>query len=318
VSARGWLLGGLLGAAAVGVGSLVLPTFYLNVLIQACILAMFAMSLDLLVGYAGLPSLGHAVFFGTAAYTAAILAVRLQVPFWGTVLLGLLATLLLALGYGVLALQTRGVYFLMITLALGQVGWGVVARWRSVTGGEDGLPGVPAAQILPGVALASPQAMFVVAAALVVLEALFLRRLMASSFGYAIRGIHASESRMEALGYHVWALKYAVYVVAGLFAGLAGLVSAYHYRFVSPADMHLLLSAEGLLMVILGGAGTILGPALGAALVVLVQNVVSTATERWVAILGIIYVAAIMFLPTGIAGGIQRAWRRAGGARGGD
>jgi branched-chain amino acid transport system permease protein len=315
MSARGWLLVVIAAGVAIAAAAVGLPSYYLNVLIQACILALFAMSLDLLVGYAGLPSLGHAVFFGTAAYAAAILAVRVQVPFWGTVALGLAATLLLALVFGALALQTRGVYFLMITLALGQVGWGIAARWRSVTGGEDGLPGVPVAQLLPGLTLGTPQATFVVAAALVVLQAAGLRLLMASPFGYTIRGIHASESRMAALGYHVWAWKYLLYVIAALGAGLAGLVAAYHYRFVSPGDLHLLLSAEGLLMVILGGAATILGPVAGAFLVVLVQNLVSTATERWVAILGIIYVGVIMFLPGGIAGGVEQLWRRTRRAR---
>jgi branched-chain amino acid transport system permease protein len=291
----------------------ILSTYYLGLVIQMMIFALFAMSLDLLIGYAGMASLGHAAYFGIAAYATGLLALRLGWSVWFALPAGLLVAALTATLFGLLALRTRGSYFLMITLALSQVLWGIAFGWRTLTGGDDGLPEVPRPDLgLPwSMADSTPFYYFVLFFAAIGM--LLLVRVVTSPFGYALRGIRESETRMLALGYNVWCYKLVAFVLAATFAGLAGCLYVYYNRFVSPDYIHVARSAEVLLMVILGGAGTLIGPAIGAALIVLLENIISAYTERWLMLLGFVYVLVALFAPNGLIGLIRNFRKRRAG-----
>ena len=279
-----------------------LSTYYLGLVIQMMIFALFAMSLDLLIGYTGMASLGHAAYFGIAAYATGLLALKLGWSVWLALPAGLLVAALTATLFGFLALRTRGSYFLMITLALSQVVWGIAFGWRSLTGGDDGLPEVPRPNLGLPWSLTDETPFYYFVLFCIGVGTFLLIRIVSSPFGFALRGIRESETRMLSLGYNVWRYKLAVFVLAATFAGLAGCLYVYYNRFVSPDYLQVVRSAEVLLMVILGGAGTLIGPAIGAALIVLLDNVVSTYTERWLLVLGVIYVIVALFAPRGVVG----------------
>jgi branched-chain amino acid transport system permease protein len=269
----------------------VLPAYYVGLLTQVLILAIFAMSMDILLGYAGLPSLGHAAMFGAGAYGTALVALKLSSNVWAHVGAGLAAAVVVSLVVGVLALRASGPYFLMITLALAQLLWALAFSWRALTGGDDGLPGVPRPYLGPLPADWGASTNFFFLALLVfVASAAAMYLLVQSPFGYALRGIRESQSRMEALGYNVWLYKYLAFIFAGLFAGVAGTLFVYYHGFVSPDVLGLQQSGNALLMVILGGAGTLWGGVLGAAILVLLINVVSSYTVHWQLILGVVYI----------------------------
>ena len=295
---------GLIGLAVV---ARLLPTYYVGLLTEALILGIFAMSLNLLLGHTGLPSLGHSAYFGAAAYTMAILSLRVLQNVWVNAAAGVFVSVLIAAIYGLLALRTSGVYFMMITLALAQVLWGIAYGWRTMTGGDDGLPGIARPDLggLVPWSLQDPANFFtaVLIIFVVVVAALYL--VVHSPFGYTLRGIRDSETRMDCLGYHVWLYKYLACLIAGGVAGIAGILFAYYHGFVSPAELSLVVSAEGLLMVIVGGAGTLFGPALGAGVVVFLRNIVSGYTERWLLVLGLIYLLVVLCAPHGIVGAIR-------------
>ena len=279
-----------------------LSTYYLGLVVQMMIFALFAMSLDLLIGYTGMASLGHAAYFGVAAYATGLLALKLGWSVWLALPAGLLVAALTATLFGFLALRTRGSYFLMITLALSQVVWGIAFGWRSLTGGDDGLPEVPRPNLGLPWSLTDETPFYYFILFCIGVSTFLLIRIVSSPFGYALRGIRESETRMLSLGYNVWRYKFVVFVLAATFAGLAGCLYVYYNRFVSPDYLQVVRSAEVLLMVILGGAGTLIGPAMGAALIVLLDNVVSAYTERWLLVLGVIYIAVALFAPRGVVG----------------
>jgi len=284
---------------------LVLPKYYVDLVTQMMIYAIFAMSLDILLGYTGLPSLGHAASFGISAYTVGIVSLKVTSLFFVVMGAALGASLALSALLAVLAIRSRGVYFLMITLALAQLLWGIAFQWRSLTGGDDGLTGIRRPGLGVSVSFADAANFYYLVLVFFVLVVVVLSVLVRSPFGNALRGIRESESRMASLGYNVWLYKFLAFVIAGTVAGVAGMLAAYHIGYISPADLGILLSAKVLLMVILGGAGTLIGPALGAALIVLLENFVSAQTERWTLVLGAIYVSVVLFAPHGILGTLK-------------
>jgi branched-chain amino acid transport system permease protein len=303
------IVGGIGGALVLLALPLALTSYQLGLLTKILIFAIFAMSLNLILGYTGLPSLGHAAYFGVAAYTVGLLALRVTANFWLDFGAGLAAAAAPAALFGLLALRAQGSYLLMSTLALAQVMWGVAFGWRWLTGGDDGLPGVPRpAAGLPW-SLAGGVAFYYFVLAVFAVAVAILAVVVASPFGRALVGIRESERRMEVLGYDTWRYKYVAFVVAGLFAGLAGALFVYYNGFVSPAYLSIVFSATGLIMVILGGAGTLLGPALGSAVIVVLENLISAQTERWLTVLGVIYVAVTLFAPAGLVG-LLRGGRR--------
>ncbi len=283
-----------------------LSSYLLTLLTQALIYAILAMSLDLLLGYTGLPSLGHAAYLGLGAYSVGVLTTRHGANFWTTLAVGVLLAMAVAAIFGLVALRATGVYFLMITLALGMVIWGLAHRWVSMTLGDNGIPGIPRPDLGLPWSLGKPIPFYYFVLAGFVLALWILWVIVRSPFGQSLAGIRESESRMRTLGYNVWLHKYIGFVIAGTFGGFAGVSWAYYNGFVSPADVELATSVEALLMVALGGRGTLLGPALGAGVIVLLKNLVSVYTQRWLLILGAVYIGTITYAPEGIAGAVRR------------
>lgn len=278
----------------------VLRPYYLALATKMLIFALFAMSLDLLLGYTGLASLGHAAYFGVAAYTVALLIVRADAPSALAFPAGLGAAVVAGALFAPLALRARGSYFLMITFALAQVVWSVAFGWRTLTNGDDGMPDIVRPNF--GFSLDSTRSFYYFVLAVVGVGTLLLIAIVKSPFGRALRGIRDSESRMQALGYDVWRHQYAAFVLSAFLAGIAGALYAYFNRFVGPEYLSIVQSAEALIMVILGGAGTLIGPAIGAGLIVFLEDFVSSMTEHWVLVLGIIYVLVTLFAPRGLIG----------------
>ena len=290
-------------------------SFILSLCIQALIYAILAMSLDIILGYTGLASLGHAAYFGVGAYAVGILATRHGAGFWTTLVVGVLLAAGVATVFGLVALRATGVYFLMITLALGMVVWGLAHRWVSMTQGDNGISGVPRPDLGFGLSLARAVPFYYFALVGCLLTFAFLRLVVRSPFGQSLVGIRESESRMRTLGYHVWLHKYLGFVIAGGVGGFAGVLWSSYQGFVSPSDLELTTSVKVLLMVALGGRGTLVGPVLGALLIVLLENLVSVYTHRWLLILGAVYIGTIVYAPEGILGALKqwkgaKAWAR--------
>ena len=293
-SRKFWLLGAAF-AISITAPSL-MPSFYVHIAILIIIFAVFAMSLDILMGYAGLPSLGHAAFYGFAAYTAGLVCARYSGTWWQGAALGLLASSLLAAVFGFIALRARGLYFLLITLALGQVLWGAANRWGSFTGGYNGLRGIPEYLQVFGTTLSAYYVTFAVAVAL----AAAMYQLVRSPFGLSLQGLRDSEMRMRALGYNIWLHKYIAFVFSALFAATAGVMSAFYKGFVSPFDLSIAVSADAILMVILGGTGTLFGSIIGAAVIVVLRNFLSIFMNHWLIVLGFIFVLTVFVAPQGV------------------
>jgi len=298
---HGWRLAvvivlGLVFAA----GPLLLSAYWVGLLTQMVILAILAMSLDILLGYTGLPSLGHAAFFGVAAYAVAVLATAYGAGFWVCVVGGILIGTLLSAALGLIVSHVRDVYFLMITLALGMVLWGLGYRWIPVTGGDNGISGIPSLAAHSGLPFAGPVAFYYVTLLVFVACAGLMALIVRSPFGLTLRGIRENEGRMKSLGFNTWLHCYLSYVIAGAFASVSGVVWAYYNGFVSPTYLDLTASSELFLMVTLGGPATLVGPVLGAAAIVLLKNVMSAYTARWLLILGIVYIVAIIAAPKGV------------------
>jgi branched-chain amino acid transport system permease protein len=262
----------------------VLSSYWVGLLTQMIIFAILAMSLDILLGYTGLPSLGHAGIFGVAAYTVAVMSTTYNAGFWTCVLSGLV----------------RDVYFLMITLALGMVLWGVSYRWIPVTGGDNGISGIPRLEAHAGLPISGTIPFYYVALLVFAACAILMALIVSSPFGFTLRGIRENESRMKSLGFNTWLHCYLSYVLSGVFAGVAGVMWAYYNGFVSPTYLDLTASSELFLMVTLGGPGTLIGPALGAGAIVLLKNVISAYTQRWLFILGTVYIVTILAAPQGL------------------
>ena len=300
----------LLGAVAPFAGSYVLV-----LMTQALVLGIIAMSVDLLLGYTGLPSLGQAAYLGMGAYLTAILASTygfgLGGGFWLVVLLGILAGAAAAAVFGLFAVRAGGVYFLMITLALGMCVWGLAYRWNSLTGGDNGInmPGRPDF----GIALSDDLNYFYLVLGFFVLSLAALHVLVRSPFGRSLVGIRERELRMRILGYNTWLHKYLAFVIAGGFGGLAGVLWAHLTGIVSPGDVILTTSVDVLLMVVLGGPGTLVGGAIGAGVVVFLREYLATIVPWWQYVLGAVYVLTILYLPGGLMGipARVRRWRSA-------
>jgi len=278
-----------------------LPTYFLVLATRIIIFSIFAMSLDLLMGYAGMPSFGHAAYFGIGSYTVGLIAIHGFSNFFGLIAAAAFASTALAALFGALVVRSAAnrIYFMMLTLALSQVVWALAFQWRSVTHGDDGISGI-AKPFISSWQLSNPSSFYLVAAALGVVCGSILLLIVNSPFGLTLKGIRESAPRMAALGYQVWLHQYVACVIAGFFAGIAGALLALQNGIVGPGQLSVATSAEAMLMVILGGAGTMIGPALGALIVVLLEFLVSEQTERWMSVLGIIYIIVVLVAPRGI------------------
>ena len=271
---------------------------------RAMVFAILAMSLDILLGFTGLASLGHAAYFGVGAYFTAIMATKFHFglgwDFWLVVPLGMLVAAASAAFFGLFAIRATGVYFLMITLALGQCVWGLAYRWNSLTGGDNGIN--VTARPSFGLDLNNERVFFFLVFAFFTATLICLYVLVRSPFGRSLAGIRERELRMQILGYNTWLHKYIAFIIAGAFGGLAGVLWAHTNGLVSPDTVVLTTSVDALLMVVLGGAGTLIGGAIGSAIVFGLREYLSTLVPWWQYVLGGVYVLAILYLPTGLMG----------------
>ncbi|MEP7031627.1 MAG: branched-chain amino acid ABC transporter permease, partial [Pseudolabrys sp.] len=283
--------------------------YYINVSSQILFYAIFALGLNVLVGYGGLVSLGHAGLFGIGAYAAGYL---LQSGFshFPAIILTLAISLGASAGFAALALRATGIGFIMITLALGQIIWGLAYRWISLTGGDNGINvhGRPAPF---GFDLGSANAFYYSTLVVFVVAVIAVTIFVRSPFGAALRGTRDQPRRMNALGYHVWLIRFYACLFSGLLTAASGILFVYYTQFISPQTLALTSSAEVLLMVIAGGPASLFGPIVGATLVVVVKTVVSGFIERWNFLLGSIFVAIVILMPEGLVPGTARLWRLA-------
>ena len=277
------------------------------------IFALFAMSYNMVFGYAGLLSLGHAAFFGAGGYTVAILKLHYNVNlFWIAAPLGLLVATLTAALFGLVALRAVGIYFLLVTFALGQMlyalAWSV--KWLS-SPGMNGITGINLPDLaIPGFTL-NTTSLYYMVFIFFAISFLLLYRLVGSPYGLAVQGIREDETRMQSVGYNTWLYKYIIFVITGTFAGLAGVLFTYYNFFVSPKHLAVVTSFLPMVMCIMGGLGTFVGPIIGAAVFIFVENFSSIYfPERWPLVLGGLFVLTIMFARKGIGVYLWRLWRK--------
>jgi branched-chain amino acid transport system permease protein len=281
--------------------------YYINITTQILFWAVAALALNILAGYGGLVSLGHAGLFGIAGYTAGLLLAA-GYGHLISIVAALIAAVATAAVFAVLALRSTGIGFLMITLALGQILWGIAYRWAGLTNGDNGVS--LASRPAPfGISLGSPTAFYYVTLIVFLFAVASVAMFVRSPFGASVRGARDQPRRMNALGYNVWLIRFLAFLLSGFWAGVAGLLFVYYNQFISPQILALQTSAEMLLMVISGGTATLFGPIVGAILVVVMKNVVSAYIVRWNLVLGVIFVAIISFMPEGLVPGTVRLWR---------
>jgi branched-chain amino acid transport system permease protein len=281
-----------------------------TILRDMLVFAVYAVSLDLLIGRAGMPSLGHAAFFGSGAYAAAVAATRLGTD---ELVVTLAAAILVASGLaaviGLLSVRASGIFFLMLTLAFAQMAFAVAFQWNDVTGGSNGFSGVRRPTLF-GADLSAPDTYYrlvVVAFALVVALVWWIAR---SHYGRALAGIRENERRMRALGYDTVRIKLSVFVLSAALAAVAGTLSAWSFRFVATSDVGLGRSVEGFVMVLIGGAGTLVGPVVGAAVVLYIDRVLSSSIAWSQTVLGLVFIVFVLAARQGIVGVARRAYAR--------
>ena len=282
--------------------------FYVSFVRRALIFALAASSLNFILGYGGMVALGHAAFFGAGAYVAAFLSTQGLQQAWLGWPIAMLVSAGLALIVGVVSLRTRGVYFIMITLAFAQMVFYLFISLRQY-GGEDGI-NLPAPLQLPGLNLANDLTSYYVVLVIVVGCLWLMNRVVQARFGQALQGIRENEPRMEALGYPVFKIKLLAFVLAGAVAGLAGALLANHNLFVSPSLMHWTSSASLIIMVIVGGIGLRYGGVVGAAVMLWLEEVLRLYTDYWHMPLGFLLLAIVLFAPRGLSGAWSTFARR--------
>lgn len=293
--------------------------FYVSFLTRILIFGLFASSLNLLIGLGGMVSFGHAAYFGAGAYTVAILSYEMSLgadavlPGSSSALiawpLAALVGAALAFVVGAISLRTRGSYFIMITLAFAQMLYYVFVSLQRY-GGDDGIS-LTTRSHLPGVDLYSDIHFYYTVLVIVVVLLFVLQRLIGSRFGTVVDGLRQNEDRMEAIGYHAYRYKLTCFVIAGGLAGLAGALAVNQTGFASPGLMHWMQSGIVMVMVIIGGVGRLYGGAAGAAVLLLLEEVLSEHTQHWSLVLGVLLLVVVFFAPRGIVGLFSRGERAA-------
>ena len=280
-------------------------TFILRLLALALISSLFAMSIDLMAGYAGLVTLGQAGILGTAMYGVGYVASKTDGGIALQITVGFIAGMVMAAVFGLMAMRSSGVYFIMITIAQGMIIWGLASLLVGVTGAENGLLGI---RRPPSVD--APLPFYFMTLAVFLVCAVALAVVVRSPFGYALKGLRESETRVRMLGHNSAFLKFYMFLVSGFFATIAGILLVYLNEFVSPSDVILGASAIPVLMAILGGIGTLVGPIVGAFVIVFLRNWVSLQFDRWPTLMGLIFIIVVLFARDGVIGAISQWWYR--------
>jgi branched-chain amino acid transport system permease protein len=301
----------MVAAAALGVLLLAVPALTVDspytvvLLIDLLVAALFAVSLHFIMGPAGMHSFGHAAYFGLGAYGAALLVRASGVPMELALILAPLVAAIGAFVYGWFAVRLSGVYLAMLTLAFAQITWAITYQWDSFTGGSNGLTGV-----WPAAWLANKTAYYYLTLVLVAVGILWLRRVLFSPFGYALRAGRDSVLRSDAIGIDVKRMQWAAFVIAGGAAGLAGALYAFSKGSISPETLSVGKSVDGLVMVLLGGVQTLAGPVVGAVTFTWLHDTVARNTDYWRAMLGAIILILVLLFPQGIAGFAKQLFDR--------
>src|SRR5215831_5639823 len=314
----------LIVVAALAAVAVIVPntnSFMILLTTRALAFSILVMSVDILLGYTGLASLGQAAYLAVGAYVTAVLTTKYQFglgwDFWLVMVLGIVISAALAAVFGLLAIRATGVYFLMITLALGQCVWGLAYRWNSLTGGDNGINLRQRPKF--GINLADEVTFFYLVLGVFAVCLLVMFTLVRSPFGRSLVGIRERELRMKIFGYNTWLHKYVAFIIAGAFGGLAGVLWAHTAGIVSPVNAELPTSVDALLMAVLGGSGTLIGGVIGTFIVFFLREWLSTVVPWWQYVLGGVYVLTILYLPTGLMGVPQRlrhaSFRAIGNAR---
>ena len=293
-------------AIAIPVGIL-LPfladNFIIRLLTLALVSALFAMSVDLMAGYAGLVTLGHAGVLGSAMYGVGYVAAKTDGGIGLQILVGFVVGMSVAAIFGLMAMRSTGVYFIMITIAHGMIVWGLASLLVDITGAENGLLG-----IRRPVSVDTDFRFYYVVFATVLVCSLLLYIVVRSPFGHALKGLRESETRIRMLGHNSAFLKFYMFVISGFFATIAGILLVYLNEFVSPSDVILGASALPVLMSILGGIGTLVGPFIGAFVIVFLRNWVSLRIDRWPTLMGLIFILVVLFAREGLVGAVKKYW----------
>ena len=297
------------GLIALAIWPLISSQYGTGLVTEAFIFAIAAMSLDLLMGYGGLVSFGHAAFFGLGAYATVLIGVKLGLSPWTGLVSALIVSGLGATIVGYLCMRVAGVAFFMLTLAFAQLFFSAAMKWRGITGGSDGVGGLARPEIF-GLSLSDGRAMYFACMLAFIVSLILLRAIINSQFGHALVGLRENETRMRALGYPASRVKLVAFTIAGIFAGFAGGLHGIYNGFVSPDSLSFGLSGTFLLMVVLGGAGSLIGPAIGAAVFLLMKQIVSSHTEHWLLIVGIVFIACVMFFRGGLYALLEQSLRR--------
>ena len=288
---------------------LFLDRVLISLLCQILIYGLLAMSLDLIFGYTGMWSFCHAAIFGVAGYTIGLLFKYYNITnFFVLAPAGLFMAVLTSVVFGLITLRSRTVYFLLITFALGQLIYSLTIKWNQVTGGSDGLPDIPYPDI--GIPFSHTH-MYYFIVIVFLISVLILYRIIKSPFGHSLQGIRESESRMRALGYKIWLHRYLGFVISGFFAGLAGILYAHFSGIMTPDSTGFAASGLVMIMIIIGGSGTLWGALIGSAVIFVLEFYVSGASpDRWPIVLGACFVAAVMFARKGIYPILEKLWMK--------
>jgi branched-chain amino acid transport system permease protein len=291
---------------------LAVPTFTLTLIIEALIFGLFAMSLDLMVGYTRLHSFGHAAAYGLGAYSTALVLLHFNLPLPIGIIVGVAISVVIAVPIAWICTKSTGVSFAMLTLAFAQLGYAMIFRFKDFTGGSDGIGGIPRPAGPFGVDFfQSKSGYFYLVVFCLVGSYLLCRAIVASPFGAVLAGIRENEAKTRALGYNTRAYKIAVVIMAYGFGSLAGALYTPFAGFVAPELFFWLVSGRVLIMVIVGGAGTLIGPILGGIFFLLLEQQLSEVTQLWPLIFGSIFVAFVMLAPEGIWGLLTKRFRTA-------
>jgi branched-chain amino acid transport system permease protein len=301
------------GALLIALPWIINHEFYINMATQVLIYALFALSINMMLGFGGMVSLGHAGYLGLAGYACILLTINGFDQLTAAILALVFSTAMAGL-FGMLSLRAPGLGFIMITLALGQIVWGIAYRANDLTGGDNGLRH-PARPLPFGIDISSAPAFYWFTLVVFAVAFFFIWRFSRSPFGASLMGTRDQPRRMAMLGYNVWLIRWLTFVLAGFWGSVASLLFVYYNLYLSPHALGLQQSAEILLMAILGGTGSLTGPIFGAAIITLVKNVLSSYVERWNTLLGAVFVIVIVFMPYGLVPGCRALWRKLTTAR---
>lgn len=284
---------GLLGAILWG------DAFLWRFLAEALLLACAVMCVNLLIGHGGLVTLAQGAIFGTAAYTAAWASLSLGANLFVVMAIGALSGTLLALLIGVLSLRSTGLFFMVLTLVCGQLVWELIFRWRDFSGGADGLRGFPRLNLGPWT-LEQPLSLLLLTWALALISWGLLRSYVRAPAGIALMGLRDQAMRMQALGYQTWRIRLQAMLVAGMVTGAAGGLYPFINQYISPQHVHWSFSATLIIMGVIGGIRSLRGAFVGTLIYLFIQTYISSYTERWQLVIGLIFIATVLFMPDGI------------------